>query len=186
MHKEIQNTFTKYLNMFPEEKGRLIDLTNRTPFQKDIFSRKDFIGHITVGAFIFASDMKRVLLIHHKQLQKLLQPGGHVEMEDKSLLDACLREVSEETGIKNVRFLSFVQAGIPIDIDIHTIPHNPAKDEPEHKHYDFCFACIADDTAVTIQEEEVSEYTWLSIDDLMKYPHPRFQKILEKVYLLVK
>jgi 8-oxo-dGTP pyrophosphatase MutT (NUDIX family) len=187
MHKEVQNILTQYLDIFPQEKERLGDLSARLPFNKSIFSRKDFIGHITAGAFIFAADMKSVLLIHHKQLQKLLQPGGHVEREDKSLLDACVREVSEETGIQDVRFLSFATTGIPIDIDIHTIPYNAKKGELEHRHYDFCFACISDDnTAVTIQEAEVSGYVWLSIDELSKYPHPRFQKILQKVHLLVK
>ena len=139
-----------------------------------------------MGAFIFSADKASVLLIRYKQLQKLLQPGGHVEREDQSIFDACRREVSEETGIQNMRFLSFSIVGVPIDIDIHTIPYNPKKGEPEHKHYDFCFACITNKNTVTIQEEEVDGYVWLSVDELKQYPHPRFQKILEKVNLLVE
>lgn len=55
---------------------------------------------LTVSAFIInVSDKEnpKILLCRHKKLGKLLQPGGHVEL-DENPRQAVLREVTEETG----------------------------------------------------------------------------------------
>ncbi|MGD0606547.1 MAG: hypothetical protein ABSA53_23555 [Streptosporangiaceae bacterium] len=51
---------------------------------------------------------------------------------------------------------------IPVDIDVHPIPANPAKSEQDHWHADFRYVIKArrPDT-ITIQAEEVSSYNWL-------------------------
>lgn len=52
--------------------------------------------------------------------------------------------------------------GIPLDINIHMIPANPAKGEPEHQHYDFRFLFrLVQDHTVTLQDAEVTGYRWL-------------------------
>lgn len=55
---------------------------------------------------------------------------------------------------------------IPVDIDVHEIPANPAKPEPAHWHADFRFAFWVKDTPITLQAEEVSAFDWRSPADL--------------------
>jgi 8-oxo-dGTP pyrophosphatase MutT (NUDIX family) len=75
--------------------------------------------------------------VEHKALGKWLFPGGHLEDEDETLMRAALRELAEETGIDPA--LVTPVSPVPLHIDVHPIPANPAKDEPDHQHFDFRF-----------------------------------------------
>jgi 8-oxo-dGTP pyrophosphatase MutT (NUDIX family) len=48
---------------------------------------------------IFVVERKRVLLIHHRKLDKWLPLGGHVEL-DEDPEQAALREAKEESGLE--------------------------------------------------------------------------------------
>jgi 8-oxo-dGTP pyrophosphatase MutT (NUDIX family) len=99
----------------------------------DCFDRKNLVpGHITSSALVVDTKLTQVLLIFHAKLQRWLQPGGHVERTDKSLVDAARREVLEETG------LAIDAAGARLlDIDVHRIPSS--RTHPSHLHYDLSF-----------------------------------------------
>ena len=61
--------------------------------------------HFTASVWITTNTTpKKILLIHHKKLNRWLQPGGHIEPFENPV-DAAIREVKEETGI-DVSFLS--------------------------------------------------------------------------------
>ena len=55
-------------------------------------------GHLTASAFVVSPD-DELLLIFHRKLGIWVQPGGHIEPGDESLLDAARREVAEEVGL---------------------------------------------------------------------------------------
>ncbi|WP_328774848.1 NUDIX domain-containing protein [Streptomyces goshikiensis] len=52
--------------------------------------------HVTAGALL-VRDGGEVMLIEHRAYGITLQPGGHLEATDTTLLGAALRELSEET-----------------------------------------------------------------------------------------
>jgi 8-oxo-dGTP pyrophosphatase MutT (NUDIX family) len=83
-----------------------------------------------------ALDSGKVLLIRHPYLGLWIQPGGHID-DGETPESAAIRETQEETGV--VCELAS-QNGSLVDVDVHTIPNNPAKKEPEHIHIDLCFA----------------------------------------------
>lgn len=60
-------------------------------------------NHICASAIIIHPITKKILLVHHKKLNKWVQPGGHIE-DHESPEDAALREVLEETSLQ-VRLL---------------------------------------------------------------------------------
>ena len=72
----------------------------------------------------------RVLLVHHRRLDRWLLPGGHVELDDDEIWDAARREVREETGAELEPDL---RPGL-ISLDVHGIP--PKRNEPYHLHHD--------------------------------------------------
>ncbi len=89
-------------------------------------------GHVTASVFMVNESYTQSLMIFHAKFDRWLQPGGHVEAEDPTMLDAALREGAEETGLHlSPDSLSF------FDLDIHAIP--PRKTDPAHEHFDFRF-----------------------------------------------
>ncbi|MCX4588255.1 NUDIX domain-containing protein [Streptomyces sp. NBC_01549] len=166
--QHVRDTLDAYLTQRPDEKDQLAVLTEVLDEAADsIVSRKKYRGHATAGAILLRPDGP-ILQIEHKALGTWLFPGGHVEDSDTSLLDAALRELAEATGIAadQVRF----DSGIPLHIDAHPIPANPVKGEDAHQHFDFRFLFRTGNTAVELQEEEVTNYTWQFADSLTTEP----------------
>lgn len=104
--------------------------------------RRDHLdpGHFTASALVLSPNRCKVALVWHPKLARWLQPGGHLEPEDASPLEAARREVAEELGIDD---LEQVGEGI-FDIDIHDIPARPR--EGAHQHFDLRFAFVAPHT----------------------------------------
>jgi len=108
----------------------------------DPFSRDDPDGHVTASAIVTRPSGDAVLLVSHRKLGGWLQPGGHVDPDDRSVFDAAVREVREETGVD--------RPGAPcgdaiLDLDVHPIP--AFGEEPAHVHYDARFLLISADSS---------------------------------------
>ncbi|MDP4007282.1 MAG: NUDIX domain-containing protein [bacterium] len=117
---------------------------------------------------------KKVLFIYHKELQKWLPLGGHIEL-DEDPDEALLREVKEESGIEDVEVLASkptltVDAAerkllyTPSYMDIHTINKN-------HRHIGLVYFLKAKTNAVQLADQEHDEILWLSEEEL---GNPRF------------
>jgi 8-oxo-dGTP pyrophosphatase MutT (NUDIX family) len=97
--------------------------------EEKCFSRINLSRHITGSAWITDFDREHIVLLHHKKLNKWLQPGGHAD-GNKDIEHVARKEAMEETGLINLHLAHPTL----FDIDIHTIP---AKNNvPEHDHYD--------------------------------------------------
>ncbi|MFS1298203.1 NUDIX hydrolase [Streptosporangium longisporum] len=159
----IRTVIGDYLDAYPEEKRSLAPVLELLDDGADLTSRGEFRGHVTAGA-ILADPDGRILHIHHLALDKWLLPGGHVEASDDTLLDAALRELAEETGMPAA---AVTPAGDrPVHVDIHPIPANPAKGEPNHRHIDFRFLLHTADAVGPLQTEEVTAAAWREVDDI--------------------
>ena len=62
------------------------------------FDRGNAEGHITGSAVVARSDGSAFLLVHHRKLDRWLQPGGHCDPMDGGVLGTALREAQEETA----------------------------------------------------------------------------------------
>ena len=103
----------------------------------DPLSRHEPSAHFTASAFVVDEDGHRTCLVQHVKLDRLLQPGGHVEPSDLSLEAAALREAREETTLEVELHPT---APRPFDVDIHEIPERPG--EPAHFHLDVRYLVI--------------------------------------------
>lgn len=157
--EEIRAAVAAYLRRHPDEADRVAPLTAALTQPGDLTARKTFTGHVTCSALV-CDPAWRVLHIRHNALGMWLRPGGHLEPGDTTLTGAALREVAEETGIGPAG-LTLVDP-TPIDIDVHLIPANPAKGEPNHPHFDLRYAfTTAVSPDVALQNDEVHDFAWL-------------------------
>ncbi|HEY8712759.1 MAG TPA: NUDIX hydrolase [Thermoanaerobaculia bacterium] len=134
----------------------VLDLLSYAPSP---FSRDQFIpGHITGSCFIVDPASQRVLLHHHRRLDRWLQMGGHVE-HGESALEAALREGREESGLADLVLLS----DGAFDIDVHAVPS--AKGEPDHAHFDIRYvARTSHPESIMIDLAESNELAWVELD----------------------
>lgn len=104
------------------------------------FERSLAEGHLTGSAWILDTTGTKALLTHHRKLDRWIQPGGHAD-GDPNIKNVALREALEESGLKQIAFVSEQI----FDIDIHEIPAHAGV--PSHLHYDvrFLFQSIGSD-----------------------------------------
>ncbi|MBM4358319.1 MAG: NUDIX domain-containing protein [Deltaproteobacteria bacterium] len=117
----------------------------------------DAPGHFTASAFVLGPDRTELLLILHTKLGLWLQPGGHVEPDDATVLEAARREVREEVGLDDVVPLG---AGL-FDVDVHTIPASARG--PAHEHHDLRFLFVAR-TRVVRAGDDAAAARWVPLD----------------------
>lgn len=173
--------FAAYLRLHPAERCGLQALAAQLEDGGgDLFSRANMRGHITTSGLVFDAVAARVLLIHHKTLDRWLQPGGHHEGSD-SLLASAAREVAEETGVEPRR----CGAERPFDVETHAIPANPAKGEGAHCHHDFIYLFAVDSTQpLKPQWTEVNGATWMDLEGFAALPTERFRRMAAKLKAL--
>lgn len=184
----IDQLLDEYLKLNPNEADSLKVLAQRLTQPKDITSRKNFVGHVTASAFIISQHNRQVLLLRHKALSRLLQPGGHLDPGDLSPLQGALREVKEETGLKahelTPKPLVPKDKDVPFDINIHEIPENIEKGEPSHYHYDFRYMFTTSASNIEIDSDESNGYKWVSWEDFIETPD--FAGIADKISSLLE
>jgi ADP-ribose pyrophosphatase YjhB (NUDIX family) len=108
----------------------------------------------------------RVLLIYHKQLNKWLPLGGHIEL-DEDPEQALFREIKEESGLE-VEILSQKPAQYfggrkflypPVYLDIHPITAT-------HQHIGLVYFAKATSDQVTLAADEHEAIRWFSEAEL--------------------
>ncbi len=127
----------------------------------DPFTREQS-DHITGSAIVARADGSAFLLVHHRRLDRWLQPGGHVEAGDGSVFETARREAREETGVAALD-ASFGRR--VLDVDVHAIPARSGR--PAHVHYDIRYLLTTSGDAVMPQEEEVRGAVWFTLEEAL-------------------
>jgi 8-oxo-dGTP pyrophosphatase MutT (NUDIX family) len=133
-------------------------------------------GHLTASGVVLTRDAGRLLLVFHQGLRRWLQPGGHVEPTDDSIVDAARREVREETGI----LADDRMAPVVVGVDVHDIPARG--NEPRHCHFDLMFRFVAAPGA-RLAAPEGGKAVWCPVDQLASYEVDR--PLIEAVHRAV-
>lgn len=119
-------------------------------------------GHVTASAWILDPSRSQTVLLHHRKLERWLQPGGHVD-GDPDVRRSALREAREESGLRTLRFIT----GAIYDLDVHRIPARGS--EPGHDHYDVRFALEADPREPLVRNAEAHDVRWIALTNLEEY-----------------
>jgi 8-oxo-dGTP pyrophosphatase MutT (NUDIX family) len=137
-------------------RDRMLALLDGSP---GCFERTSYPAHFTGSALVVNADGSRVLLHHHRKLDRWLQFGGHCD-GDEEIVRVARREALEESGIEGL----IVASERPFDLDIHEIPAHGG--EPKHLHYDVRFMLIAPEAATPVVSEESRDLRWFAAGEL--------------------
>jgi 8-oxo-dGTP pyrophosphatase MutT (NUDIX family) len=137
------------------DRDRILDFVRR---HRDPFDRRIVEGHLTGSAIVVSASGDRVLLLHHRKLDRWLQPGGHADPGEETGEAVALRETFEETGLDGL--CVHPTAPRPLDVDVHDIPAH--EDEPAHEHLDLRYLVVAPEGAtLSPQVEELHALRWV-------------------------
>jgi 8-oxo-dGTP pyrophosphatase MutT (NUDIX family) len=150
--------FEEYASRTPGDVASVAQFTGFLQSHPAVFERSHLSGHFTGSAWLVSADGMRVLLMHHRKLDRWLQPGGHADGE-ADLARVALREAQEETGVKGLQ----VEPGI-FDIDRHCIPARA--NEPEHWHYDVRYVVRAGADDRFVINEESQALAWRPVTEI--------------------
>ena len=154
------------------QKDCLLKMMKLMAEHTDYLHRSNHFAHFTASALVVSEDEKSVVLLHHKKLNKWLQPGGHADGEE-DLTEVALKEVREETGLKDLEVKKDENGeAFVFDLDIHEIPAR--KTDPDHYHYDVRFLIKVTGDHTLVQNHESNELKWLELSEARKLTDEKY------------
>ena len=147
----------------------------------DVLTRGNEILHFTSSGFVVNKDRTKVLMIYHNIYDSWGWTGGHADGEE-DLLAVAIREVEEETSVKDIKALN---SGKIISLD--TLPvaghFKRGKYVSGHIHISVAYLLEANDNDfIKIKEDENSNVAWINIQEVIKYStEPHMKKVYEKI-----
>jgi len=128
----------------------------------DPYRRERLAGHLTASSWLVDQGGARVLLTHHRKLDRWLQLGGHAD-GDRDLSRVALREAEEESGLAGLTL-----EGDLFDLDRHWIPARA--EVPGHWHYDMRYVVRAGAREDFVVSAESHDLAWRDIDAIADDP----------------
>lgn len=138
--------------------GAQADAFRQLAGEPQAFERTRSDAHFTGSAWLVSGDGQRVLLTHHRKLDRWLQLGGHAD-GDTDLARVALREAEEESGLRDLA----IEGGV-FDIDRHLIPARGQ--EPAHWHFDVRYVVRARGSEQFAISSESLALGWWPIADI--------------------
>jgi 8-oxo-dGTP pyrophosphatase MutT (NUDIX family) len=117
-------------------------------------------GHVTASALVLNHTGTSALLTLHPRFGRWLQLGGHCEATDADIVDAALREATEESGIDGLTMDPTLAA-------LHVHPVTCSLGVPT-RHLDLQFIAHAPENAEIACSDESLDLRWWPLDAL---PH---------------
>lgn len=128
--------------------------------EKDVFTRSNALCHMTASSWVVNPTHDKVLMVYHNIYHSWSWLGGHADGEE-DLLGVALREVKEESGVKDVRPLSKAIFSLEVlTVDGH-LKHGEYVSS--HLHLNVSYLLEADDQDhLFIKPDENSGVKWFT------------------------
>ncbi len=158
--------------------------------EKDIFYRSNSLAHMTSSAWVTNKDRTKILMCYHNIYKSWSWLGGHADGEE-DLLKVAIREVKEESGIKDVfPLLKDIFSLESLTVDGHI---KRGEYVSSHIHLNVSFLLEADDKEeLIIKKDENSGVKWFPIDQVIDssseewFKDRIYPKLNEKLKIFIK
>jgi ADP-ribose pyrophosphatase YjhB (NUDIX family) len=149
---------------FNEQEERDRDILLRCLREEgDIFTRDNAMAHMTASAWVVNRERTKVLMAYHNIYHSWSWLGGHADGE-RNLLKVAVREVMEESGLKQVRPV----AEEVYSLEILTVDGHVKRGVyvPSHLHLNVTYLLEADEHGqLRVKEDENSGVAWFAPGD---------------------
>ncbi len=147
---------------------------------EDVLTRDNVVAHFTVSNWVVNKERTKVIMIYHNIYNSWAWTGGHAD-GDSDFLHVALKELEEETGLKNVKVLTNDIASLEIvTVDGHV---KRGKYVSSHLHINVTYILEADENELLrIKEDENSGVKWIDIDKVVEVTNePKMIPIYNKL-----
>ena len=134
---------------------------------EDVLTKNNEVAHITSSAFAVNRAKDKVLMIHHNIYNSWSWIGGHADGEE-DLLAVAMKELKEETGVKNIHPVS----SDIFSLDVLTVLGHTKRGNyvSPHLHLSVAYLIEADENdLLMVKEDENSGVKWIHIDEINVY-----------------
>ena len=144
----------------------------------DYLTRENEVAHFTTSIWTVNKERTKTLMVYHNIYDSWSWIGGHADGEE-DLSTVALRELNEETGVKNAALVSKDIFSLEIlTVDGHM---KKGKYVPSHLHFNITYLAEADeDQLLVVNEEENKGVKWFSFEDALKASSEPW--MVERVY----
>lgn len=142
-----------------EDRRMMLDCLEKRP---DVLNRSDEMAHFSASAWVVNPARTKVLMLYHNIYNSWSWPGGHADGEE-DLLGVALREVREETGLKDVRAVTDALYSLEIlTVNAH---FKRGRYVVPHLHLNLTYLLEADDRqALQSKPDENSAVQWFPLE----------------------
>ena len=177
----------KFIPYNEQEEKDKEEILRRLKNNEKLLTRDNKSAHLTASAWVLNQDHNKVLMAYHNLYDSWAWLGGHADGES-DLLKVCIKEVKEESHIKDIKVLT------PdiFSLEILTVDGHIKKGEyvSSHLHLNVTYLLEANDQQIlSIKEDENSNIGWFLLDDALKassepwFVDNIYSKLNEKVKL---
>ena len=161
---QVRELFEKYVPYNEQEDNDKKIMLKYIDCFDDVLTRNNEFGHFTASSWVVNKEKTKVLMIYHNIYNSWSWTGGHADGE-VNLLNTAVRELKEETGVKNVKILNENIFSLEVVcVDGHMKKN---KYVPSHVHLNLTFLFEVDENEETrIKDDENSGVKWINIEDV--------------------
>lgn len=160
LKKEIER-YAPFNEQEERDKGIILEILES---EENILTRENQKYHFTVSAWIVTPDRKKVLMCYHNIYDSWAWLGGHTD-GDSNIREVILKEVREESGVTNIKFL----LDEIFSLEILTVSGHIKKGEyvSSHLHLNITFLLeVEENEKLLVNPDENSGLDWIAIEEI--------------------
>lgn len=158
-----------------QDKAVMLDFMTNNP---DCFERSNQVAHFTTSIWTVNKERTKTLMVYHNIYNSWSWIGGHADGEE-NLSKVAMRELQEETGVKNATLVS----DEIFSLEIITVDGHIKKGiyVPSHLHLNITYLVEADEKEMLlVKEDENQAVKWWTFEEALKVSTEPW--VVERVY----
>ena len=129
-------------------------------------TRENTVAHFTVSIWTVNKERTKTLMVYHNIYNSWSWVGGHADGIE-NLAEVAMRELQEETGVKNARLVSDEILSVEtLTVDGHM---KKGKYVSSHLHFNLTYLAEADEAeALVVNEDENQAVKWFTFEEALE------------------